>query len=128
METNPSEWDYRTLRIRARLTKTECATLLGKSVKTIERWEKSKPPLIAIRALEFRAGTAPGWINFTFTYRTVTNPLGHTLSPSQIEQFDYIMQLKQEIGREEARRELTGPEKKRCEIVYLDDYRQKLRG
>ncbi len=128
METNPSEWDFRTLRIRARLTRTECATLLGKSIKTIERWEKSKPPLIAIRALEFRAGTAPGWINFTFTYRTVTNPLCHTLSPSQIEQYDYIMQLKQEIGRAEAWREANKKAPTNCEVIYLDDYRQKLRG
>jgi transcriptional regulator with XRE-family HTH domain len=128
MDMNPSEWDFKTLRIRARLTKKECSKLLGKSIKTIERWEQSKPPLIAIRALEFRAGTAPGWINFTFTYRTVTNPLGHTLSCSQIEQFDYLMQLKQEIGHAEAWREANRKEQKKCDVIYLDDYRHKLRG
>jgi transcriptional regulator with XRE-family HTH domain len=128
MEINPSEWDFKTLRLRARLTKKQCAKYLGKCIKTIERWEQSKPPLIAIRALEFRAGTAPGWINFTFTYRTVTNPLGHTFTPTQIEQYNYIMQLKQEIGRGEALRDLAKQEKECCEIIYLDDYREKLRG
>lgn len=125
MNVKPSEWNFRELRIKANLSKSQCADLLGKSIKTIERWESSKPPLIAIRALEFRAGTAPGWEQFLFRHRTVTTPIGHELHPVEIEQYLYLMQLREDIGRNEGIKIATENKKKAAEVIYLDNYRHR---
>ncbi|MBL4566489.1 MAG: hypothetical protein JKY85_00350 [Porticoccus sp.] len=125
MDINIYDIDFGLLIAKAQFDKFTTADYLGVTVKTIERWKRNKPPKIAIRALEFRAGIAPKWEGFYFNNKNCTTPIGHQLSPPEIEQYFYLLQMREDIGRADGIKIASQNKKHTAKIIYLDNFRRK---
>lgn len=110
----------------ADLRPDQAAQHLDVSPATIRRWIKHGAPTIAFRALEFRAGLEHHWRGFKFRGKHVITPTGLQVAAGQIDAFEYLLQLRYEIGLEKGRTlPLSTPERQAL-LLSLDTMRRQL--
>ena len=96
-----SELDFRALRYSAGFPRLQdAAEFLGVSTKTIKNWDKNGAPIVAIRALEYRAGIAEGWKDFLFRAGNVSTPANEIYNSVEVHQIKYFNVLCYNLGRD----------------------------
>lgn len=98
--------DFYHLMAQAGFNRLSLAKWLGVSERTINRWIKHGAPLVAIRALELRAGYDHQWRGFRFIGREVITPAGDRLDKSRVELFHWLMAAERDIARDQERQRL----------------------
>jgi len=93
MDINLFDIDFALLLAHAGMSVKDATVFLGKSERTIRRYISEGAPPMAIRALEFRAGIAPGWHRFYFRKDHLVTPANETVSAAELTHFNWTKSL-----------------------------------
>lgn len=95
--------DFYSLMVQAGFNRHSLAKWLDVSERTVNRWIKIGAPLMAIRALELRAGQDRNWPGFRLIGCEVITPTGDRLDRSRVELFQAA---ERDIARSQERQRL----------------------
>lgn len=90
--------DFSEILRAAKLSTEAAAQLLGVHPNTIRRWLKHGAPVIALRALEFRAGCNDEWYGWKFEGPRLVNYAGQSFHRNTLASFDDLRKIERRLG------------------------------